>query len=63
MVIYRGISVGSKIDQKNLCDFLSEKEVSLKPLLDEKVFSFEESQDAFDYLYAAKHTGKVIIRM
>ncbi|KAJ5126268.1 uncharacterized protein N7443_009312 [Penicillium atrosanguineum] len=59
----RGISVGSKIDQKNLCDFLSEREVSLKPLLDKRVFSFEESQDAFDYLYAAKHTGKVIIRM
>ncbi|KAJ5661587.1 uncharacterized protein N7477_009203 [Penicillium maclennaniae] len=62
-VTIRGISVGSKIDQKNLCDFLNEKEVSLRPLLDPRVFSFEESQDAFDYLYAAKHTGKVIIRM
>lgn len=62
-VLCRGISVGSKIDQQNLCDFLTEKEVGLKPLLDEAVFSFEESQAAFDYLYAAKHTGKVVIRM
>ncbi|CAI7618372.1 unnamed protein product [Penicillium pancosmium] len=59
----RGISVGSKVDEKNLCDFLSEKEISLKGILDQKVFSFEESQDAFDYLYSGKHFGKVIIKL
>ncbi|KAJ5216520.1 uncharacterized protein N7498_002927 [Penicillium cinerascens] len=59
----RGIAVGSKVDQQNLCDFLTEKKVGLKPLLDETVFSFEDSQAAFDDLYAAKHTGRVVIRM
>ncbi|KFY52855.1 hypothetical protein V496_08141 [Pseudogymnoascus sp. VKM F-4515 (FW-2607)] len=59
----RGIAVGSKIDHQNLCDFLSEKKVSLKPILDEVVFSFEDSQAAFDHLYGAKHMGKVVIKM
>ncbi|KFY19146.1 hypothetical protein V493_08112 [Pseudogymnoascus sp. VKM F-4281 (FW-2241)] len=59
----RGIAVGSKTDHQNLCDFLSEKKVSLKPILDDVVFSFEDSQAAFDYLYGAKHMGKVVIKM
>jgi threonine dehydrogenase-like Zn-dependent dehydrogenase len=62
-VIFRGIAVGSKIDQQNLCDFLAEKEISLKPLLDNTTFSFEDSQAAFDHLYAAKHMGKVVIKV
>ncbi|KFY07943.1 hypothetical protein V492_06667 [Pseudogymnoascus sp. VKM F-4246] len=59
----RGIYVGTKIDHQNLCNFLSEKQISLKPILDDHVFSFEDSQAAFDYLYAAKHMGKVVIRV
>jgi threonine dehydrogenase-like Zn-dependent dehydrogenase len=55
--------VGSKIDQQNLCDFLAEKKVQLEPILDEAVFSFEDSKAAFDYLFAAKHMGKVVIKM
>ncbi|KAF7590806.1 hypothetical protein BBP40_002328 [Aspergillus hancockii] len=57
----RGIAVGSKIDQQNLCYFLAEKKVSLKPILDDVIFPFEESPAAFDHLYAAKHMGKVVI--
>ena len=59
----RGISIGSKIDQRNLCNFLSEMKVGLKPILDDVVFSFEDSQAAFDYLYSAKHMGKVVIKL
>ncbi|KAG2002897.1 hypothetical protein GB937_009433 [Aspergillus fischeri] len=59
----RGIAVGSKINQQNLCNFLSEKQVVLKPILDEAIFSFKDSQAAFDHLYAARHTGKVVIKM
>lgn len=54
--------VGSKIDQQNLCSFLEEKNVSLKPLLDDTIFSFEDSQAAFDYMHAAKHMGKIVIK-
>ncbi|KFZ02042.1 hypothetical protein V500_00492 [Pseudogymnoascus sp. VKM F-4518 (FW-2643)] len=59
----RGIYVGTKIDHQNLCSFLTEKEVNLKPILDDVVFSFEDSQAAFDYLYSGKHMGKVVIRV
>ncbi|RHZ60119.1 uncharacterized protein CDV56_107750 [Aspergillus thermomutatus] len=59
----RGIAVGSKIDQQNLCNFLSERKVALKPILDEAIFSFKDSQAAFDHLYAGGHTGKVVIKI
>ncbi|PWY83829.1 NAD(P)-binding protein [Aspergillus sclerotioniger CBS 115572] len=59
----RGHIVGSKIDQQNLCDFLTEKNIRLDPIIDKTSFSFEESQAAFDYLYAAKHMGKIVIKI
>ncbi|OQD68304.1 hypothetical protein PENPOL_c003G03616 [Penicillium polonicum] len=59
----RGLTPGSKPELQALCNFLEEKAVQLKPLLDDAIFSFEDSKNAFDYLYAAKHIGKVVIRM
>lgn len=56
----RGIFVGTRDDQQDLCAFLKARKVSLKPLVD-KIFSFEKSADAFNYLYSGVHTGKVVI--
>ncbi|KAL3476512.1 alcohol dehydrogenase [Aspergillus californicus] len=61
--VVRGISVGTKIDQQDLCNFLEEKKISLQPLVDKKVFAFDDAPAAFDYLYAGKHVGKVVIRL
>ncbi|KAL2861881.1 alcohol dehydrogenase [Aspergillus pseudodeflectus] len=61
--VIRGINPGSKADLQNFCNFLEEKKVQLKPLLDETVFDFEDSKTAFDHLYAAKHMGKVVIKI
>ncbi|KAK4172709.1 putative alcohol dehydrogenase [Triangularia setosa] len=58
----KGISVGSKEDFEELNRFLAEKKVSLAPLVD-KVFTFDESPTAFDYLYSGSHVGKVIIKV
>ncbi|KAK0660868.1 hypothetical protein QBC41DRAFT_37743 [Cercophora samala] len=58
----KGISVGSKEDFVELNQFLAEKKVSLAPLVD-KVFTFDESPAAFDYLYSGSHVGKVIIKV
>jgi NADPH:quinone reductase-like Zn-dependent oxidoreductase len=58
----RGIGVGSKEDYIELNRFLTEKKVSLAPLVD-RVFPFEESPAAFDYLYSGSHVGKVIIKV
>ncbi|CAG8134718.1 unnamed protein product [Penicillium nalgiovense] len=59
----RGISVGSKADHQALCDLLADKQVGLKPVLDNVTFSFEDSQAAFDHLWNAKHMGKVVIKL
>ncbi len=60
--INRGIGVGSKRDFEALNKFLAEKKISLSPLVD-RVFSFDESKEAFDYLYSGKHVGKVVIKL
>ncbi|KAH7419598.1 hypothetical protein BKA64DRAFT_716052 [Cadophora sp. MPI-SDFR-AT-0126] len=60
----KGIAVGSKKDHQDLCDFLEAKKVSLKGIVDPGVFSFEDSQAAFDTLYdGTKHQGKIVIRL
>ncbi|KAL2255262.1 hypothetical protein VTK26DRAFT_3733 [Humicola hyalothermophila] len=58
----KGIGVSSKEEYVELNRFLAEKKVSLAPLVD-KVFSFDESPAAFDYLYSGSHVGKVIIKI
>ncbi|KAK3987122.1 putative alcohol dehydrogenase [Cladorrhinum sp. PSN332] len=58
----KGICVGSKEDFVDLNRFLAEKNVSLAPLID-RVFTFDESPAAFDYLYSGSHVGKVIIKV
>nr|POE87430.1 zinc-type alcohol dehydrogenase-like protein [Quercus suber] len=60
--ILKGINVGSKGDYQLLNKFIEEHKISLKPLLD-RTFSFEESAEAFNYLYSGKHVGKVIIEL
>ncbi|KAH6631466.1 hypothetical protein F5144DRAFT_592470 [Chaetomium tenue] len=57
----KGIGVGSKEDFEELNRFLEEKKVSLAPLID-RVFTFDESPAAFDYLYSGSHVGKVVIK-
>ncbi|KAL4791063.1 alcohol dehydrogenase [Aspergillus venezuelensis] len=56
----QGITVGSKIDEQALCDFLDEKKVSLKPLID-GTFNFDKAEEAFAYMKSAKHQGKIVI--
>ncbi|KAL2145074.1 hypothetical protein VTI28DRAFT_7953 [Corynascus sepedonium] len=58
----KGIHVGSRLDFLELNRFLEEKQVSLAPLVD-RVFSFEESPAAFEYLYSGNHVGKVVIKV
>ena len=54
--------MGSKGDYVELNRFLEEKKASLTPLVD-RVFKFDESPAAFDYLYSGSHVGKVVIKV
>lgn len=54
--------MGSKEDYQEMNKFLEEKKVALGPIID-RVFSFDESEAAFDYLFSGKHTGKIVIKL
>ncbi|KAF4973452.1 hypothetical protein FSARC_277 [Fusarium sarcochroum] len=58
----QGIGVGSKLDFVDLNQFLEDKKVHLNSIID-RVFAFDESKAAFDYLYSGKHVGKVVIKL
>jgi NADPH-dependent curcumin reductase CurA len=54
--------VGTKEDHQDLCKLLGETKVKLSPIID-KVFEFENSSEAFKYLYSGAHVGKVVIKI
>ncbi|KAH7123946.1 hypothetical protein B0J11DRAFT_326223 [Dendryphion nanum] len=58
----QGILSGSRKDFEDLNRFLDEKLVSLEPLID-RVFAFEDSVAAFEYLETGQHVGKVVIKI
>ncbi|KAF9636051.1 hypothetical protein BFW01_g6946 [Lasiodiplodia theobromae] len=58
----QGIAVGSRNDFEALCTFLEQREVKLTSIID-RVFTFDESSEAFQYLYSGKHVGKVVIKL
>jgi len=59
-VTLKGILNGSKERFEEMLQFYEEKEI--KPVVD-KVFGFDESKDALNYLFAGGHFGKVVIKV
>jgi NADPH:quinone reductase-like Zn-dependent oxidoreductase len=59
---YRSIGVGSTAAFRELNRFLDERKVKLDGIID-KVFAFDDSAKAIDYLYSGKHVGKVVIKV
>jgi NADPH:quinone reductase-like Zn-dependent oxidoreductase len=60
LCIVRGVVVGSR---EQLQDMLAAFEANLiRPVID-KVFPFEQSREAYEYLWAANHVGKVVIEI
>lgn len=51
------------MDQQDLCDFLAKHKVDLKPIVDKKVFAFEDAKAAFEYMDTGKHTGNIVIKL
>ncbi|EIM82292.1 NAD-P-binding protein [Stereum hirsutum FP-91666 SS1] len=56
----RGILVGSKQMHEDLLRFVEAKE--LKPYI-HKVFPFQKAPEAFEYMAAGHHSGKIVIRV
>ncbi len=55
-----GIYVGSRAHFEAMNAFIAEKR--LRPVID-KVFSFDQAAEAFDYLASGSHFGKVVLRV
>lgn len=58
----RGILGGSRAEFEALNVFLEEKQVKLDAIID-KVFSFHEAPQAYEYLASGKHVGKIVVRV
>lgn len=59
--IIRGIWIGSRAQFEDLV--LAIEASDLHPVIDERVFEFDEAKEAYRYLEASKHVGKVCIRI
>lgn len=59
-VTLKGIMNGLRDEFEKMLEFYTKHQI--RPVVD-KVFKFEEGQDALDYLASGGHFGKVVIRV
>ncbi|KKZ63885.1 alcohol dehydrogenase [[Emmonsia] crescens] len=57
----RGIFVGSRQQMEHMVRAIEAN--NIQPVVDEKVFAFEEAKDAYQYQWEQKHFGKVVIKV
>lgn len=57
----RGVILGTRDQFMEMNQFVQEK--GIKPIIDEKVFQFEEARNAYRYMMASKHFSKICITM
>ncbi|OJI89787.1 hypothetical protein ASPTUDRAFT_205691 [Aspergillus tubingensis CBS 134.48] len=58
--IVRGVVVGSREQLQDMLECFEAH--SIRPVID-RVFDFDETRQAYDYLWSSSHTGKVVIRV
>ena len=57
----RGILVGSRIQFEEMNRAIEANDI--KPVVDEKVFTLETTKEAYEYMWAQKHFGKLCIKI
>ncbi|OIW33618.1 putative quinone oxidoreductase [Coniochaeta ligniaria NRRL 30616] len=57
----RRIAVGSRLEFEDMNRAIEVNKIT--PVIDARVFAFEEAVEAFQYLWDAKHFGKVVIQI
>ncbi|KAI5803359.1 putative zinc-containing alcohol dehydrogenase [Peziza echinospora] len=57
----RGLLVGSRAQMKDMVRAMEAN--GIKPVVDKRVFKFEETKEAYQYMWDQKHFGKVVIRI
>ncbi len=61
-MIYRGINVVSRGDFEQMNKAITANGLRFLDVID-RTFKFEQAMEAFEYLWAGKHVGKVVIKM
>jgi NADPH:quinone reductase-like Zn-dependent oxidoreductase len=59
--IIRGILVGSRMQFEDMNRAVDANKI--KPVVDDKIFSFEDAKAAYQYMWDQKHFGKVVIKV
>ncbi|KAI0178761.1 zinc-binding dehydrogenase [Hypoxylon sp. FL1284] len=59
----RGVWVGNRLQMEDMCRAIEGNIEKLRPVLDPKVFSLDQLQEAYEYLESGKHQGKVGIKI
>ena len=59
--IIRGILIGSKAQLNAMNRAIDAS--NIHPIVDEKVFKFEDAPDAYEYQWEQKNFGKVVIQL
>lgn len=57
----RGVLVGSRQQFEQMNEAIDV--AGIKPVVDEKVFSFEDTKEAYQYMWDQKHFGKLTIKI
>ncbi|OJD20978.1 hypothetical protein ACJ73_07683 [Blastomyces percursus] len=58
----RGVWTGSRLQMEEMCRAIKANVDKVRPVLDSKVFTLEQTREAYEYLASRKHTGKVAYR-
>jgi len=57
----RGVLAGSRAQYDEMVGMMEQWE--FHPIIDKRIFGFEEAKEAYEYLWAQKHVGKVVIEV
>lgn len=57
----RGLLVGSRQQMRDMVRAIEVNDI--RPVVDEKVFKFEEVKEAYQYMWEQKHFGKLVVRI
>ncbi|KAL6404147.1 alcohol dehydrogenase I-ADH1 [Ilyonectria robusta] len=63
LCITRGILVGNQSMMEDMCRAIEANPETLRPVVDPKVFTFDQVKEAYEYQWSGKHQGKVCIEV
>lgn len=63
LFIARGLWGGNRLHMEDMCAAIEANVEKLRPVIDSRVFTLDELEEAYDYIRSGKHSGKVCIQI